>query len=1568
MSQATTNNVRGEIKTTPYLIAVSRLGVGSVYPTQDNYLTYETAPRNTETVPPQLAGHPSNNLSYKHPINTYTGNATYTRDEINPMRNNLSRPAANPYFLFMGKFTSQAVQNTDPVRVGHLDESNPASGVWQQPSNIYNIPDNPKDYVLIKNVAPSSGTNNINNYPDGNYDDVPSGFSSSTHVIYDANSCPVNWRMYEPIRSKVTDWSNNGVPANYVNFKAGRYVLASGASTFSNSTNPATRNVGGVYFNENQFDVSYNPTSQPNAYFELKPSFVSSLGSTGSGGTGTDLSFNNFFFKQPEMLLDCSAVFQSGGGSAGRDRLYISWDLPFHRKTGLHVKQEGKRYFYEDGENENWLPHFSELIFDISGGQNNRKFCQDVCGNLLHTGGASGYSSKPFAILSANNRHISLEATSSGTLSNSITSQYTSTGSFNHGTNGQTTIIVDNFTASPTSGNYAGGSPLSGDIGLGNLYDFALYYRNESKLNNPPGLASTDLYYNKHNPCIIRNIVFGVPGFISAPSSLSFFQSTTGSGERYYLGGSGPTNKDVKSGTPVIGLNLAWDNTAIIKVGYDCSLNFTRNESSTTRVQVRGINGNTSIMQDYSVSTGAFYDVSYNIFPDPANMRMISAGTNSPGTLRHWPSGGNGNTASWNVPDSNFDFIKLIDEIGNVPPAYSGSHPEHKYVVKNYHAVNDTENSSGNLQRAFRTDPSPLESLIVPIFTRSVCNTTGAIAYENVMSAAVGTWSPTIEFVDESTSTPTVTTASTSSVRRRIGGDTENVYFISGKNKLSFTAATSVNPYRQLANFGSAKLAPTARTGVNDLIDTNAYIGTTAKNTKIGQVDFVINQKPDSGSKSALGTTTIDIYGWENSENLINANNPSGGKLSQDSNYELELGTGEVFDIAKNETGFTSGYSNKKGYYLGFDISSCKCMIDLSNNYMDTALLGRSSTGTINSGYDKYELELEHTVEKRGTTSSSTKKSLQFHVGEDISRNITVTNISKGTLDIAKAGLKPFFGIRRLPEASIANGLYKGVTSTYSHLEMHLKFRLNNVSKRWMPPNTSAYGNDTLVELQFCVDPDGSSSIDLNENPGSVSGNTFEVKWSDNHVKSDTTPSSSIFFENTSGSAIGQTADEEDVPFFVELTEGQQGIVGANGNGDGHYSRSVTDPGRTLLGLKDIDSSTSVGHIKFANNFKSNPSTWAFNHRDITSTVDGDVGLGTGGNEYLFGTGTGKALFWDYTFQTDTDNGKLPSKIIGTGSTKQFHTDLLLQNTSKTSTLIPNEHVLASSYSSLPSNYIFGSTNFELLNLEAILRNNSSISTLYDNGKNYIHSHQLNNYQCMWCNGAFRGPVSSASASATSINNPYINYNTSYYEQDYTYDSLRTTGLILNGGSFVIHTDTNSSGGAAKPSGTPNSFTASGNYKVILLRINQGTSNLSKFNLKLFNASNNVMEMKNSGSDYFLFYSEYHSSDSSAYGVRYAAGTGTTGIRTSAFSGWLQPFTNGGFSTNTIKTIEYSSSLATGTRGSESGCAEPGVTWSVQKTNPSIKCFNIGPSVSKFVAIYIPEDKNIHRIELNKST
>ena len=67
----------------------------------------------------------------------------------------------------------------------------------------------------------------------------------------------------------------------------------------------------------------------------------------GSGGTGTDLSFNNFFFKQPEMPIDCSCVFIAGTGS-NNDKLRIKWDKPFNRKAGSRYSNNGVRYFYEN--------------------------------------------------------------------------------------------------------------------------------------------------------------------------------------------------------------------------------------------------------------------------------------------------------------------------------------------------------------------------------------------------------------------------------------------------------------------------------------------------------------------------------------------------------------------------------------------------------------------------------------------------------------------------------------------------------------------------------------------------------------------------------------------------------------------------------------------------------------------------------------------------------------------------------------------------------------------------------------------------------------------------------------------------------------------------------------------------------------------------------------------------------------------------------------------------------------------------------------------------------------------
>ena len=245
------------------------------------------------------------------------------------------------------------------------------------------------------------------------------------------------------------------------------------------------------------------------------------------------------------MPIDCSCVFVAGTG-AQNDKLKITWKKPFNRKAGSRYSNNGVRYFYENNllttlTQENWLPHFSEFVLDISGGPNNRTFCKDSSNNFVHNNGIS----TAFALLSANNTEIIIEATTNGN-QNFITSQYAN-GSFNYGTSGKTTTIRDNFT--PSNSNNAGGSPnqTNSDIGLGSIYDIALYYRNETKINTPPSLSNTDLYYNTHNICLFQNVIFGIPGFVDEPDSIVFWNNgPLQAGGRIYLGGIGPTYKDEK--------------------------------------------------------------------------------------------------------------------------------------------------------------------------------------------------------------------------------------------------------------------------------------------------------------------------------------------------------------------------------------------------------------------------------------------------------------------------------------------------------------------------------------------------------------------------------------------------------------------------------------------------------------------------------------------------------------------------------------------------------------------------------------------------------------------------------------------------------------------------------------------------------------------------------------------------------------------------------------------------------------------------------------------------------------
>ena len=211
------NTNDGHVKATPRLPPrTANIGEGLVAGNQNDILTFETAPRQSEKVEGQQAitnaSGSENNLSYHFPSNSNTNTSSgYTGVEVDPVNVNTSntqyneRPEANPYFLFFGKFSSTLVQNMKPNLVGHYDISGSFSN--QQPSNIYNIPDIPKDYTMFKSAMTSYNTGN--NEP-LNEQNIMDEFTTDK-IIYDASSCPVNWRVFGPIRDKVIDLTENGI-------------------------------------------------------------------------------------------------------------------------------------------------------------------------------------------------------------------------------------------------------------------------------------------------------------------------------------------------------------------------------------------------------------------------------------------------------------------------------------------------------------------------------------------------------------------------------------------------------------------------------------------------------------------------------------------------------------------------------------------------------------------------------------------------------------------------------------------------------------------------------------------------------------------------------------------------------------------------------------------------------------------------------------------------------------------------------------------------------------------------------------------------------------------------------------------------------------------------------------------------------------------------------------------------------------------------------------------------------------------------------------------------------------
>ena len=1249
----------GDFRFTPPIIPNTKLAG------QKNVLTYQNAPRTTETA--QTNGGPNDNeyhnLSYRRSLNGFTS-GPYSADKINPLGFPITQRAdENPYFLFMGKFSSnsQGIQNTDPVQVGHVD----ISGIQlnQQPSNIYNIPDVPKPYTLIQS------NNSGGFYPNDYY--KAGSKNSNLKIVYDASSCPVNWRMFGPIRDKVLEITENGGPGpigeqgptgvqgstggpgpigeqgppGNTSLKTGLYDISNNGS-FIFVPNPSKRDISGIYFDTNSFDISFNPTINPSAYVSVK-------GVTGSG-TGTDLSFNKYFFKQPEMPMDCSCVLITSPL-----KIKITFDKPFNRSSGTTNRKEGKRYFYKNQQNngfvENWLPEFTELVLDISGGPNSRKFCKDICGNFVHTGGV-GQNSQAFALLSANNTVIELRGTNNPN-QQGITDQWNGGGNQYSGPNGLKTTIINGFTPLNNSGSYAGGSGGQNLIQTANTYDIAIYYRNNSLINTI--VPQNDLYYNNHNVCLFKNVVLGQPGILPIPSSLRFW---TNSG-RTYFGGTGPINKDVT-------LSIPWNNTGIVKVGYDCSFSFISNSGNTSgqqRVQVNGIN-----------KLGLSYnnlDISYNINTasqspfQPLNMTGI------PDTRQYWPHPST--NINDGIPTGSYDYIKVIDELTGVQSGKQ--HPEYKYIGTNYSGVNDTS----PIQYVSGTDATK----VIPILSRVNCNLTGSIDYNNVMTVANTGWCNVDISNNGSVSSSNI---SSTNCRERQTLTDRSVYFVPTGENLYIN--TGNGTFKQSANHGQPKNNPTDQTW-SELVEVESLIGTKGKNSLLGKVELEISNVSTS---FPTGTIDSDVYGWDNNEVLTWTNNPINGAQEVDTSYKLKFDKSASFDVA--ETDPLTNYSDKRGYYLGFDIENVSVELDLT---------GTTYTDVAGLGYNPYILKLKHIQERYGAAVSLTNtKEFEFYTGIEPSKPITISNISETTNQNSSA-LQYWFGIKRLPAPSSNN-------SINGDLELILQFYLNDVNPHWIPPVSQF--NGTLVKAEFVYDPNGTkTAIELNNN------NSNDIKWSDDCVRSN--QYTDISFNKT----IGQPTNNFPSSFYVELHEGKKALTGTKQNGDGKYSRSLTDatPPKPLFGIKD-------NKIEYSNNVKLIP----------TSFTDSSVN----NSNFKF---NGQELFFDYTWPVTTSD--LPVSLHS----------------------IINTNVELLQLASLATSSIWGKATplCELPDLSSSSPYNTT----------YSHTTVLLDNQAMWCNKSFVG-----GNFAAGVDNPYINYGSNYFDQGVIdYSGNNTSGNSINLGPIT---------------------------------------------------------------------------------------------------------------------------------------------------------------------------------------
>ena len=292
-----------------------------------------------------------------------------------------------------------------------------------------------------------------------------------------------------------------------------------------------------------------------------------------------------------------------------------------------------------------------------------------------------------------------------------------------------------------------------------------------------------------------------------------------------------------------------------------------------------------------------------------------------------------------------------------------------------------------------------------------------------------------------------------------------------------------------MANYGEPLSNPTAQTQ-DGLVESEGYLGVlsssarvvTLTNTLTGKYITKVQLSAKIGSGSSFGTMTdfeagtltdtdpnialIDGYTNVSPPSL---STPTQNKVKNNQGHNYKYTVSAPFDIAQNDS--ETIYSNKRGYYLGFDISDLEVTLDpYSGNQAGPPFVASDELSGTNK-YEQYRITLQHNAQKRQASGVSTapgdevtKKELTLRLAKKPLNNIDMSANSISITNYKSTGLtfETFFGVKRLPSATTGNTQVFG-----AGLELVVDFTLDDIDENWMPHLDSTGPDDKIAEAHF---------------------------------------------------------------------------------------------------------------------------------------------------------------------------------------------------------------------------------------------------------------------------------------------------------------------------------------------------------------------------------------------------------------------------------------------------------------------------------------------------------------------